>query len=83
MVARYRDGETIVADGSGREVSHPNGRIFAHLCRLRRALNELEARLPDEDLKSQVRRARGSLTTFNFLFHEAEDYFSGKPGAGS
>jgi hypothetical protein len=79
MTARFRDGRTVVDDGGGRGVSHPNERIFAHLCRLRTALNELEARLPDEDLKSQVRRARGSLTTFNFLFHAPEDQFSGKP----
>ena len=79
MVARFREGQTIVVDGAGREVSHPNERIFAHLCRLRSALDQLEARLPDEDLKSQVRRARGSLTTFNFLFHAPEDQFSGKP----
>lgn len=79
MLSRFRDGQTLVVDGSGRELSHSNERIFQHLCRLRSALDALEGALPDEDLKGQVRRARGSLTTFNFLFHDPADQFSGKP----
>lgn len=78
LVDRYRDGTTEIRDADGRVISHPNERVFAHLCRLRRALDELEVRLDDEDLRVNVRRARGSLTTFNFLFSDPADHFTGK-----
>lgn len=78
MLPRFRDGTTQVVDAAGSVITLPNEQLFAHLCRLRRSLDELEAILPVDDWKAQVQRARGSLTTFNFLFASAEDYFSGK-----
>jgi len=78
MLPRFTGGETAVVDGRGRAITHPNEQIFAHLCRLRQALDALEDRLPEEEWRSVVRKARGSLTTFNFLFRSAEDQFSGK-----
>jgi len=78
MTSRFEGGTTEVIDREGRVISMPNERVFAHLCRLKRALDQLEARLPDEELKSQVARARGSLTSFNFLFGDPTHVFSGK-----
>jgi hypothetical protein len=65
----------------------PAERFFAWLDRLRASLDQLEEAVVEradgigesaDELRGQVLRMQGSLTTFNLLFADREDYFSGK-----
>lgn len=77
--ARFAGGLTVVEGADDVEIVHPNERFFAHLCRLADAVDRLETRLSgDEDAIAQIRRIRGSLTTFNFFFADSADHFTGK-----
>ena len=61
-------------------------RFFGMLDRLKVSLEELEEAIVRQDallpaapeLVANIRRMQGSLTTFNFLFADRSDYFSGK-----
>lgn len=88
MASKYRHGGKVTAiaeDGFTRSV--PAYQFFAWLERVARCLDALEGAVESrpalaeeaEELGAQVRRMRGSLTTFNLLFADREDYFTGKP----
>ncbi len=84
---RFVGGKVAVhtADGA-MSCTLPVERVFRIVDRLKTALEAIEeavnARptLEDQkaDLVAQIRRMQGSMTTFNFLFAERGDYFSGK-----
>lgn len=84
--AKYRHGGKVVAEdraGERRALAAPA--FFARVERLAKALDALEEavethdKLDDtDDLVGQIRRMRGSFTTFNLLFADRADYFSGK-----
>jgi hypothetical protein len=83
---RFKGGKVFAEHGDARRVV-PAERFFAWLDRLRASLDQLEEAVveraeaigePADELRSQVLRMQGSLTTFNLLFADREDYFSGK-----
>ena len=85
--SRFEGGHVrlVLADGAqGPEVG--TDRFFELLNRLKVCLEELEEAIVRKDallemtpeLVANVRRMQGSLTTFNFLFDDRSDYFSGK-----
>ena len=86
MHTKFRHGGRVVAtDAAGAERGVAAHRFFARLERLARSIDQLEEalethpKLDDTDeLIGQVRRMRGSFTTFNVLFADRGDYFSGK-----
>jgi hypothetical protein len=84
--SKYRTGgKAIAVSTAGDKVEISAERFFSFLDRLRASLDTLEARLEKtpnlddkEELVQTVRRMHGSMTTFNLLFQDREDYFSGK-----
>lgn len=79
-------GKAIAIDANGHQVAISAERFFSFLDRYRSALDALENAIrarpglgdEAEDLIGQVRRMQGSFTTFNVMFADREDYFSGK-----
>lgn len=87
MHSKFRRGGTVRAvDGSGVARTVPAHRFFGWLARLAKTLDALEEAVDThpqfgsevEELIGQIRRMRGSLTTFNVMFDDRADYFSGK-----
>jgi hypothetical protein len=85
--SKYRTGGTVVArTASGAEVSISAERFFAMLDRFRASLDAMESKIETmssladekEDLVGQLKRMQGSFTTFNLMFADRNDYFSGK-----
>lgn len=80
-------GGTVVAEHPKKTNTIPAERFFGMVDRLRSSLDLLEGALADRagtlgpelaDLRAQVLRMQGSFTTFNLLFADRSDYFSGK-----
>ncbi len=87
MHSKYRQGGKVtVVDGAGVARSVPAHQVFAWFSRLARSFDALEEAVDTHpsigaealDMVEQVRRMRGSFTTFNVLFADREDYFTGK-----
>lgn len=86
MHPRFAEGETEVIDAQGQKRCVTNRDFFERLDHLKTELERLEdvvsgqdALLPQyAELVGLLRKAQGSLTTFNFLFEDRDDYFSGK-----
>jgi hypothetical protein len=85
--SKYRTGGVAVARTAEHdEVSIPAERFFSLLDRLRSSLDTLEREVAKrdelgadrEELVASLRRIHGSFTTFNLIFSDREDYFSGK-----
>ncbi|MEO1338842.1 MAG: hypothetical protein AAFV29_24580, partial [Myxococcota bacterium] len=84
---RYERGRVVFqnADGSVRTTVSTE-RFFELINRLKNSIEELEEAIVRQDallpqapeLVGTVRKMQGSLTTFNFLFSDRSDYFSGK-----
>lgn len=85
--SKYRTGGRIIARTQGaadREMTAE--RFFSMLDRYRSALDAMEAIVEKtaalgedkEELVAQIKRMQGSFTTFNLLFADRNDYFSGK-----
>lgn len=82
---RFAGGQITLRAGE-QERTHEVERLFLILDRLKNDLERLEdevsgkeALLPHyKDLVGTLRKAQGSLTTFNFLFADRSDYFSGQ-----
>lgn len=76
--------ELIANDGRKHEVAVE--RLFGLIDRFKLSLDELEEAIVRQDdllalapeLIANIRRMQGSLTTFNFLFADRSDYFTGK-----
>jgi hypothetical protein len=70
-----------VAIRTGPYLEYPADLLFTILDRLKSSLDALEAKLEKSVLKEeaeQVKRIRGSFTTFNVMWSDREDYFTGK-----
>lgn len=85
--SKFRTGGKAIARGpNGQAIEVSAERLFGVLDRLRASLDALEDAIKakpalaedQEEMVANVRRAHGSFTTFNFLFADREDYFSGK-----
>lgn len=83
---KYKGG-LVVAEHQGRTSSMPAERFFGMLDRLKTNLERCDRALGDKstqlgaeagELRAQLLRMQGSFTTFNILFSDREDYFSGK-----
>ncbi len=86
MAGRFEGGKTEVTDGTKVTKRVDNERFFAMLETMRSALDELEDAVARTDallehvpeFSAQLRRVQGSFTTFNILYANRNDYFSGK-----
>ncbi|MEO1229201.1 MAG: hypothetical protein AAFZ18_09880 [Myxococcota bacterium] len=85
--SKFRQGGTVtVTDAEGRSRTVPAHRFFSWLERLAKTVDVLEEALDThekladeaEELLGHVRRIRGTFTTFNLLFADRQDYFTGK-----
>ena len=93
IAERWLGGQLIMKPGRAgtQEKTIPIEEFFRKIVAVRERLRVLEQRinshpkLGDEDrlqLQEYITRAYGSLTTFNLLFAEAEDRFTGTKGSG-
>jgi hypothetical protein len=93
MAARFQGGTLVIRPGKAdtQEKVIPIEALFHKVTMVRDRLRVLEQRLNthpklnDEDrveLQQYVTRAYGSLTSFNVLFRDREDWFVGSRGAG-
>jgi len=86
LLGRFEGGQAEIRDREGHAERFPVEVFFRRLVRLRNALDQLESAvdskpaLADEAdvLVGLVRKMHGSLTSFNLLFEEKIDQFSGK-----
>ena len=82
MQKKYKGGVVKVAIRTGPYLEHSCDLLFSILDRLKSSLDQLEAKLEKTaELKEdaeQVKRIRGSFTTFNVIWADREDYFTGK-----
>lgn len=93
MAGRFQGGTLVIRPGKAdtQEKVIPIEALFHKVTMVRDRLRVLEQRLNnhpklnDEDrveLQQYVTRAYGSLTSFNVLFRDREDWFVGSRGAG-
>ena len=93
IAERWMGGQLVMKPGRAgtQEKTIPIEEFFRKIVAVRERLRVLEQRinshpkLADEDrlqLQEYITRAYGSLTTFNLLFAEAEDRFTGTKGSG-
>ncbi|HJL43320.1 MAG TPA: hypothetical protein RMG48_18575 [Myxococcales bacterium LLY-WYZ-16_1] len=83
---RFEGGTVEVRDAQGGIQPYPMEVFFRRLVRFRNALDQLESAVDSADglaseasaLVSQVRKIHGTWTSFNVLFEEQIDHFSGK-----
>jgi hypothetical protein len=82
MQKKFKGGVVKVAIPTGPYLEHSCDLLFTLLDRLKSSLDALEEKIEkNQELKSeadQVKRIRGSFTTFNFIWSDREDYFTGK-----
>lgn len=79
-------GRVVLTDAEGERRTVPAHRFQGWLERLAKTIDALEEAVDThpklaedaEELVANIRRIRGSFTTFNVLFADREDYFSGK-----
>ena len=93
IAERWMGGQLVMKPGRAgtQEKTIPIEDFFRKITAVRERLRVLEQRinshpkLGDDDrlqLQEYITRAYGSLTTFNLLFAEAEDRFTGTKGSG-
>ena len=86
MLRRFKGGVVQLKGAGGRVKEVPIARFFSMLDRFKSSLAELEGAIEAqesakdvrEDLLANARRIRGSFTTFNVLYADRDDYFTGK-----
>lgn len=82
MAKKYKGGTVKLAVPEGEYLEVSVDVLFSLLDRLKTSLDSLEAKVgAHEALKGEidnVKRARGSFTTFNVMWADREDYFTGK-----
>jgi len=84
---RNLEGKVVFYDGAGVEFKEiPTAQLFRKVTSVREKLRVLEQKINNNgglgtsdkaELQAYISRAYGSLTTFNFLFRDAEDRFRG------
>ncbi len=86
LAPRYRGGTVVITDATDGTSEFPIEALFDRVARLREdldALSEAGAATLEgpalSELRGLLRRIHGSLTTFNLLFADPADHFSGKP----
>ncbi len=87
---RMIEGRVLFEDGDGRTVKEvPVEALFKKVTSVREKLRVLEQKLNNNrsldatdkaELQSYITRCYGSLTTFNFLFHDDAERFKGSGG---
>lgn len=87
LLERYQGGTLrIIPDGPQQPKDIPLEVFFKKIISVREKLRVLEQKINNHpslteeekiDLEQYLTRAYGSLTTFNFLFQEKDDYFKG------
>lgn len=90
LARRMEGGRVVFEDGQGRLVKEvPSEVVFRKVTAVRERIRVLEQKInnlegvSDEDradMQGLITRAYGSLTTFNFLFHDPKDHFRGTGG---
>lgn len=90
MLERYAGGTLlIVPPGDHQSKEIPIELFFKKIISVREKLRVLEQKINNHpnlteadkiDLEQYITKANGSLTTFNFLFKDKEDYFQGSGG---
>ncbi len=86
MLRRYKGGKVLAKTADGKTAEFSAEKFFSVLDRFKSSLHELEEAVRShpgavpirEELLPHVRRARGTFTTFNVMYADREDYFSGK-----
>ncbi len=82
MQRKFKGGSVKVAIRTGPYLEHAPDLLFAVLDRLKSSLDTLEEKLEHHPQLNgeveQVKRIRGSFTTFNVIWADREDYFTGK-----
>jgi hypothetical protein len=84
--SKYRTGGRVIARVDGKENEMTAERFFFMLDRFRASLDAMEKKVEKttslaedkDELVAQLKRMQGSFTTFNLLFADKADYFSGK-----
>jgi hypothetical protein len=84
--SKFRTGGKATAEAEGARVEVTAERFFSFIDRYRSSLEACEQAIVStpglaeekEELVGLLRRMQGSFTTFNILFADREDYFSGK-----
>ena len=84
---RMAEGQLIFRDGAGKEVKvMPMAAAFKKITSVREKLRMIEQRINNQpslsvtekaELQTYLTRCYGSLTSFNFLFRNADDGFKG------
>ena len=93
LARRMEDGRVLFEDGQGRQVKDvPIDTVFRKITAVRERLRVLEQKINNHgalstgdkaELQALIARSYGSLTTFNFLFDDAEQGFKGTGGRKS
>jgi hypothetical protein len=88
MHPKFSGGRVEIQDSQGQGQSFPAELLFAHLVRLQDTLTQLQSQLDRHtsklgastaaDLSNYLKRARGTMTTFNVMFQNKTDFFSSK-----
>lgn len=86
MHGRFEAGKTAIVSADGQRYEVDNARFFEMLERFRSRLEALEDALVSKDalldqfadLNKATKQIQGTFTTFNFLYADRSDYFSGK-----
>lgn len=84
--SKFRHGGRVTAfDGDGQKRTVPAHQFFSRIEKLAKVLDSLEEAIDthpkleaDDEMVGLVRKMRGSFTTFNVMFADREDYFTGK-----
>ena len=87
LARRMEDGRVLFEDNQGREVKAiPVHQVFRKVTAVREKLRVLEQKLNNHsalstgdkaEYQALISKCYGSLTTFNFLFNDKEDFFKG------
>ena len=88
MHAKFEDGRVEIKSAEGGSHNYPAELLFAHLVHLQDSLSALESQIgrhssklgekTSTDLANYLKRARGTMTTFNVMFQDKQDFFSSK-----
>jgi hypothetical protein len=90
ILRRFLGGKVVFVDADGREVKAvPAEVVFRKITTVREKLRVIEQKINNNEsidlaeraeLQAQLSRAYGALTTFNFLFRDEGDKFTGTGG---
>ena len=88
MHPKFEGGRVEIQSPQGDSQYYPSELLFTHLTSLQDRLTALQSQLDrhssklgektTQDLTNYLKRARGTMTTFNVMFQNKEDFFSSK-----